>query len=205
MTTEGATADHRETFLRLLRLCYWRSLEYLNGGPEGSSLTDRQGTLLRALLEHGPLPPRHLCPLLGVTPADVTGLSDRLATKGLLRKLRSEEDRRVVTLTLTPQGERAARGSETWRARRVQAMLTGLSSEELRTVQNGLESMLRNLGPVEDETDDTPRSVSRGAQAPRGSEGEIKMAPPREMVVSMTSGEDVRRRRRAGSRTPDPR
>jgi DNA-binding MarR family transcriptional regulator len=42
---------------------------------------------------------------LGVTSGAVTGLTDKLVNMGLLNRIRSEEDRRVVQLTLTPKGE----------------------------------------------------------------------------------------------------
>lgn len=43
--------------------------------------------------------------LLGVTSGAVTGLTDKLVNLGLLSRIRSEEDRRVVQFTLTDKGK----------------------------------------------------------------------------------------------------
>jgi DNA-binding MarR family transcriptional regulator len=50
----------------------------------------------------------------GLTPATVSDAVDSLEDKGLLRRERWPEDRRVVTLRLTPEGEGVARGLADW-------------------------------------------------------------------------------------------
>lgn len=145
MKQDSPSYDEQEAFLRLLRLCYWRSMEYLDGRSTETELTDRQLLMLRALQEQGPSPPRLLCPILGVTPADVTGISDRLAKKGLLRKARQEEDRRVVLLSLTPRGERLADESLEWRMRRMAKLFRVLPKEQMSLMRECMSSMLKEL------------------------------------------------------------
>lgn len=50
----------------------------------------------------------------GLTPATVSDAVDSLEDKGLLRRERWPEDRRVATLSLTAKGESVARGLADW-------------------------------------------------------------------------------------------
>jgi len=71
----------------------------------------------------------------------MTRLLDRLEGKGLVRRVRSSEDRRVVNLELTDEGRAAAR--------KIPAVLCGVQNAHLRgfTVQEWqlLKSMLRRI------------------------------------------------------------
>ncbi len=145
MKQDNPTYEEQEAFLRLLRLCYWRSMEYLDGRSNDVELTDRQLLMLRALQEQGPSPPRLICPILGVTPADVTGISDRLAKKGLLRKARQDEDRRVVLLSLTPRGERIAEESLGWRVRRMTKLFRVVAKDQMSSMTTGMTTMLKEI------------------------------------------------------------
>jgi len=57
-----------------------------------------------------------LSSFLGLSKANATGLIDRLVTRGLVRRQRSTTDRRVVQVSLTADGHRAAvKLTATWR------------------------------------------------------------------------------------------
>jgi len=59
------------------------------------------------LLEPGrPIPMGQLAETLACDASNVTGLVDRLESRGLIRRRASEEDRRVKVLELTPTGAR---------------------------------------------------------------------------------------------------
>jgi DNA-binding MarR family transcriptional regulator len=59
------------------------------------------------LIEPGrPLPMRRLANTLSCDPSNVTGLVDRLESRGLIRRTPSADDRRVKVLELTPAGAR---------------------------------------------------------------------------------------------------
>lgn len=49
-----------------------------------------------------------LANFLGLSKANATGLIDRLVTRGLVRRERSDQDRRVVNVSLTAEGRQAA-------------------------------------------------------------------------------------------------
>jgi DNA-binding MarR family transcriptional regulator len=59
------------------------------------------------LIEPGrPIPMGHLAETLACDASNVTGLVDRLESRGLVRRRPSEADRRVKVLDLTPSGVR---------------------------------------------------------------------------------------------------
>ena len=53
-----------------------------------------------------PLPMRHLAAILGCDNSNITGLVDRLETRGLVSRQPSPDDRRVRHIVLTPAGRR---------------------------------------------------------------------------------------------------
>lgn len=58
------------------------------------------------LVADRPMPMGQLAGQLSCDASNVTGLVDRLESRGLLQRRQSAEDRRVKVLTLTPLGER---------------------------------------------------------------------------------------------------
>jgi DNA-binding MarR family transcriptional regulator len=78
----------------------------------------------------------------------MTRMLDRLEAKGLLRRLRSEEDRRVVNVVLTPDGERIAAHIPFVLADVQNEMLAGFKREEWLALRGYLERMLANGGGV---------------------------------------------------------
>jgi len=60
---------------------------------------------LLALHENGPLPPSQIARYILVNSSTVTGIIDRLEDKGLVERVRTSPDRRVVTIELTETGK----------------------------------------------------------------------------------------------------
>ena len=74
-------------------------------GKTGLTLVEVR--VLHALKERGPLPITKLTNEIVVTPGAMTGLIDGLEVqKHLVKRIRSNEDRRVVTIKITRNGER---------------------------------------------------------------------------------------------------
>jgi len=94
-------------------------------------LSYAQYGLLFGLAEHGQLSNTELSTVAGVAQSTATKMLDRLVEIGLVHRVRSELDRRVVLLELTPRGSelvaaRRARYEQLW-AR----TLAGFSEEQL--------------------------------------------------------------------------
>jgi DNA-binding MarR family transcriptional regulator len=67
-------------------------------------LSPPQMQALRALTVSGPIPMRELAGLLHCDASNVTGLTDRLESRGLVERRQDDQDRRVKTLALTDAG-----------------------------------------------------------------------------------------------------
>lgn len=74
----------------------------------------------------------------------MTRLLDRLEGKGLLRRVRSSEDRRVVNLELTDEGREAARQIPAILCRVQNAHMRGFTIEEWQLLQGLLRRILDN-------------------------------------------------------------
>ena len=64
--------------------------------------------------------------ILGVTKGAVTGLTDRLIKAGLLRRARSQKDRRVVYITLTPEGARRSKKLNNFKLRVISSLFSNI-------------------------------------------------------------------------------
>jgi len=101
-----------------------------------SGLTFPQWFLLKHVRLHGRVAATELAEALDVTPANVTGMVDRLEREGLAARARSEEDRRVVFVTLTPAGRAKMRAIEEAGANEVLAQaFAGWTREDLAALR----------------------------------------------------------------------
>lgn len=74
----------------------------------------------------------------------MTRMLDRVAAKGLIERVRSETDRRVVHLKLTPEGEAAAAQIPHVLAEVNNAFLCGFSKQEWSQLKEFLQQLLLN-------------------------------------------------------------
>ena len=104
------------------------------------TLTGAQARLL-SLLSLEPLPMRKLALKLKCEPSNVTGIVDRLETRGLVERRPDPADRRVKLAAATEEGRRVARSlRESLRFAR--EPLAGLSDEERLALRGLLRRML---------------------------------------------------------------
>ena len=106
-------------------------------------LSYAQYGLLFGLAERGELCASDLAGLADVAPASATTMLDRLEEAGLVRRSRSDRDRRLVLVSLTDRGEgvvaeRRARYEGRWTA-----ALAEFTGEELRGATAVLERVAR--------------------------------------------------------------
>lgn len=96
-------------------------------------LTYPQYLAMLVLWEHGPQPVKTIGERLRLDSGTLSPLLKRLETAGLVRRERSSEDERSVTVQLTPAGDELRTGALPVPRRMLAA--TGLTIEELRTLQ----------------------------------------------------------------------
>lgn len=104
---------------------------------------------------------------LQMDPGAMTRLLDRLEAKGLCTRLRSTDDRRVVKLALTPDGEAAADKVPVALAEVMNAHLSGFSRAEWQLLKGALQRMLKNAEAQREADCAAPaRRQPRAAQRP---------------------------------------
>jgi DNA-binding MarR family transcriptional regulator len=81
----------------------------------------------------------------------MTRTLDRLEMKGLVQRLRSSEDRRVVNLELTAEGRETAKAIPAALSRAMNALLTGFKEEEWQTLKSLLSRVLDNAMQLQEE------------------------------------------------------
>jgi Transcriptional regulators len=101
MTKDKDVALMEETD-RLFRAVWKKYQSFLM--PEDSDLSMHQMMFLKYLERCVTCRPSDIAQQLGITLGAVTGFVDRLHRLGLITRTRSEEDRRVVIIQLSPKG-----------------------------------------------------------------------------------------------------
>jgi len=77
---------------------------------------------------------------------DITRLVDRLETRGLVKRTRSRQDRRVVEVSISDKGLALVRGLDAHVQRMPKALLGHLGVERLRQLGGLLEAVISDLG-----------------------------------------------------------
>ena len=111
---------------------------------EPHGLTHAQWGPLFMIRKSGSATVAELARELQMDPGAMTRLLDRLESKGLCKRLRSTDDRRVVNLALTDEGKKAADKVPVALAEVMNAHLAGFSKAEWQTLKGYLRRMLDN-------------------------------------------------------------
>ena len=107
----------------------------------GPPLSGSQRIVLRALVSHGPCPVSEVANQLGVTLSAATGLVDRLVKARLATRERDQQDRRVVWVKVTPEGEAAVKAAEARRRAALSEMVREMPEGELSKLCEILERL----------------------------------------------------------------
>ena len=114
----------------------------LNQALVDAGVTPAQLGVLEALLHLGPLSAGDLGRALLRSNPNVSLVVDNLEKGGLVRRERSQEDRRVVRISLSPQGRRLIQRVFPGHARRVADLMGALTADE----QDQLGRLCKKLG-----------------------------------------------------------
>ncbi|SKD05514.1 DNA-binding transcriptional regulator, MarR family [Paraburkholderia hospita] len=113
-------------------------------------ITGTQGGILFMVWSEKCLLAAELAREFGIDASAVTRRIDLLEARGLLRRVRSVEDRRLVRLALTPEGEAMAARMAAINASVVDKLLSGFTSEETGFLRSMLHRVLANSGNQRD-------------------------------------------------------
>ena len=106
-----------------------------------SDLSTTETHTLEAIGIHGPKTMSEVANVLEVTVPTLTASVNRLLKKGYVERRRDVADRRVVLISLTKKGEKAARLHDFFHSKMVDATLGCLTEEEQLVVFRALEKM----------------------------------------------------------------
>jgi len=113
-----------------------------------AGLTNNQYNVLRIL--RGSHPARLACSEIAermiARDPDITRLVDRLTRRGLVARLRSRQDRRVVEVAITDKGRELLRTLDPHVSRMPKAMLGHLGAARLKQLGQLLEQVISGLG-----------------------------------------------------------
>ena len=87
--------------------------------------------VLGVLRDAGPIAVSTLASRLAISPPSASAMVDRMVDSGLVGRARSEEDRRMVTVWVTPEGEAALEEATGGRRGMLQRVLGQLDATEL--------------------------------------------------------------------------
>jgi DNA-binding MarR family transcriptional regulator len=119
---------------------------YSNRAQRVGGLTGPQLWAIKVLSESAPTRVTDLARRMYLHPSTVVGILDRLESKGLTARIRSEEDHRVVDVKLTAKGKAVGDRSPAVAQGLLLKGLEGLSGHDLRVVSDGLELLVGILG-----------------------------------------------------------
>src|SRR6202012_3266020 len=109
-------------------------------------ITSQQGSILFMVASGKCLLAAELAREYGIDASAVTRLVDRLEKRGLLTRVRSNEDRRVVHLALTPEGQAIAERMPPIFTTVTDQLTSGFTPEEIGFLKSMLRRILVNSG-----------------------------------------------------------
>lgn len=116
---------------------------------QAQDITAPQLVCLMALVSKGPLTMKALSQAIDLSPSTTVGVVDRLETKGLAARTRSEADRRQVLVSVTVAGEAAARRAPFPLQNRLVERYRELPELEQATLALALERIVSLMGAGE--------------------------------------------------------
>lgn len=102
----------------------------------GEKLTAPQFQVLEVLSKTGPIPLKRISEMLMVTGANITCVVDNLEKEGLVERIHSKEDRRVILADLTEKGKSKINSIMPTYLNNIAAITQPLSDHEHRELIN---------------------------------------------------------------------
>jgi len=93
-----------------------------------------------------------LATALKVTPTNITGIIDRLLEKNLITRTGDPDDRRVLVLRTTPNGDELVAELRQKRRERMSELFNRLNEEEAAIVARGMKTLVKAIEAKQDET-----------------------------------------------------
>src|SRR5450830_391055 len=135
-TDSTEAAGREDSLLLLIKNVHFAILRTVDKQIGPLDLTAMQWAPIMAIADGLAKTAADLASLANIDTGAVTRMLDRLESKGLLIRTRSTDDRRVVNLALTVEGQRMAKQIPEVLAKSMHLHLEGFSAEELATLKS---------------------------------------------------------------------
>lgn len=112
---------------------------------QGVRLSQTHFKALYVLRKEGPMMVSQLANALCLTPAAMTGITDQMLAEGYVEKERAEEDRRVVNITLTEQGEAIIQEVQVKQKEALDTYFSILSTEDMDHLRRIFAILIKEL------------------------------------------------------------
>jgi len=161
MSTPKRTFAHRNLPLLLLQaregvLARFRPILNAHG------LTEQQWRIVRALLETGPLEPRQIGRLCGISSPSMAGILARMEALDLIHRERLEHDQRRVLVTPSARSQALARQMAPQIEAGYAALQAQLGANFIETLYATLDQLVAQLEP--DEAEPEPARAEPGSR-----------------------------------------
>ena len=108
-----------------------------------SGLTMPQITAIRLVAHAGSLTMSQICAEMNASPSTVAGIIDRLEAAGIVERVRSEEDRRVIYVHLAAKGSEKALFAKQTMDTCFSKAFESLADAELHEIERNLDTVLK--------------------------------------------------------------
>lgn len=143
----GVPSDNRHETANALHSAALRLLRRARAADAVMDLDGPHASVLSVLVFGDAMPIGQLAALEQVSAPAITKTVTALERAGLVRRTRSERDRRVVLVAATARGRSRLERGRAARVRAVADLLDGLSAADLRTLQRAAAIIARVLAP----------------------------------------------------------
>lgn len=133
---------------------YWsisRSMNYIWKSIFDHHFPGSQAYILFVLEKKERQKMTELADALNLTPGAVTSSSNKLIANEFIRRVRDEEDRRVVYLEITEKGKKALNGLRQEGRKAIKAIFSGLTESDIKTLVRIFEHAEENMNNLREE------------------------------------------------------
>lgn len=143
------TATLNEVLVNLFRDITTIEEKAIKNGPY-KDLTVNDMHVIDAIDVHEPKNMTSVAHALSVTTGTLTISVNGLVKKGYVERVRSEEDRRVVLISLTEKGRKAYAQHELFHKEMIDAVVTDMPENEQAVLEKALRSLIDFFGTIKD-------------------------------------------------------
>ncbi|MGF7430224.1 MarR family transcriptional regulator [Thermoanaerobacterium thermosaccharolyticum] len=116
------------------------------------NITGPQGMIIGILMHHGEMKISDLSQKMGLTNSTVSGIIDRLEKQGMVKRVRSSDDRRVVYVKIADDFKRNAKEVFSDIDKKFEAMMNKATDEEHEAIVKGLNTLKKLIESMDDKS-----------------------------------------------------